>query len=93
MPSEVTIEILSNQFKPSTVTITPGTRVVWINRDNKTHAVDPGTLMEPTSDFDGSPNLEPNDTFSVTFINAGTINYYCIIHQVNLKQGTIIVQP
>ncbi len=92
MENEVEIEILSNRFNPSTVTIASGTKVIWVNKDSKPHYVDPGTLMDPTQDFEGSPNILPNDPpWSKTFTKTGTINYYCVIHQ-PIKQGTIIVQ-
>ncbi len=93
MENEVEIEILSNQFKPSTITIEAGTKVVWINKDSETHSVDPGTFMNAApDDFLASKNMEQNDTFGLTFTKRGTINYYCSIHQTNVKQGTIIVQ-
>lgn len=89
---EVTIEILSDRFNPSSITIEPGTKVVWINRDAQTHSVDPGTFMNPTNDFVGSPNLDQDKTFTLTFTSLGTVNYYCSIHQASVKQGSIVVQ-
>ncbi|MFQ5602582.1 MAG: cupredoxin domain-containing protein [bacterium] len=84
--------IFSGHFEPSTLTVSVGTRVTWKNKDSGTHSVDPGTLGAPTKAFIGSRNLDTNDTFSVTFSNAGSVKYYCAIHQNNLKEGTIIVQ-
>jgi len=93
MANEVEIEILNSQFTPNSITIQPGTRVVWVNKDSETHSIDPGTLMDPTSDFDGSSNILPDDPpFAITFTKIGTINYYCSIHQTNVKQGTVIVR-
>jgi len=92
MENEVEIEIFSGQFNPSSTTIEAGTRVVWVNRDSEIHSVDPGTFMNATDDFLASKNMEQNDTFGVAFTKTGTINYYCSIHQTNVKQGTIIVQ-
>jgi len=93
MENEVEIEILSNRFNPSTVTIASGTKVIWVNKDSKPHSVDPGTLMNPTQVFEGSPNILPNDPpWSKTFTKIETIKYYCSIHQTNVKQGTIIVR-
>ena len=92
MENEVEIEIFNSQFNPSSITIQTGTRVVWVNRDSKTHSVDPGTFMNITDDFLASKNMDQNDTFGVTFTKIGPIKYYCSIHQTNVKQGTIIVQ-
>ena len=92
MENEVEIEIRNSQFNPNSITIQPGTRVVWVNKDSETHSVDPGTFMNGTDDFLASKNMDQNDTFGVTFTKTGTIKYYCSIHQTNVKQGTIIVQ-
>jgi len=93
MENEVEIEILGSQFNPSSITIDVGTRVVWVNKDNEIHSIDPGTFMNGTNDFLASQNMEENDTYGITFSNRETINYYCSIHQAGiLKQGTIIVQ-
>ncbi len=93
MENEVEIEIFSGQFNPNSITIDTGTRVVWVNRDSEIHSVDPGTFMNAApEDFLASKNMEQNDTFGVTFTKTATINYYCSIHQQNVKQGTIIVQ-
>jgi len=92
MENEVEIEIFNAQFNPSSITIQTGTRVVWVNKDSETHSVDPGTFMNGTDDFLASKNMDQNDTFGITFTEIGAINYYCSIHQTNVKQGTIIVQ-
>jgi len=92
MENEVEIEIFNAQFNPSSITIQTGTRVVWVNKDSETHSVDPGTFMNGTDDFLASKNMDQNDTLGITFTEIGTINYYCSIHQTNVKQGTIIVQ-
>ena len=92
MENEVEIEIFSGQFNPSSITISSGTRVVWVNKDSEIHSVDPGTFMNAADDFLASKNMEQNDTFAKTFTKIATIKYYCSIHQTNVKQGTIIVQ-
>ena len=93
MENEVEIEIFSGQFNPSSITISAGTRVVWVNKDSEIHSVDPGAFMNANPDlFEASVNMEQNDTHAVTFTKIGTIKYYCSIHQQNVKQGTIIVQ-
>ncbi len=92
MENEVEIEIFSGQFNPSSITISSGTRVVWVNRDSEIHSVDPGAFMNPADDFLNSKNMEQNDTFGVTFTKTGTIQYWCSSHPANIKQGTITVQ-
>jgi plastocyanin len=70
-------------FSPSPLTIAAGTTVTWTNKMGITHTV--------TSDaglFD-SGNLNPNGTFSFTFVNAGTYTYHCNIH--SSMTATVIV--
>lgn len=61
-------------FNPSSITVTKGTAITWINKDAINHTV--------TSDaglFD-SGSLRTNDTFSYTFMTAGTFTYHCKVH-------------
>lgn len=77
---------------PRTLTVTSGTRVTWFNKDTDTHAVDSGTPMNPTGEFQ-SNNLDQGETFPHTFSTAGTFRYYCSIHQNrSAETGTVIVQ-
>jgi len=91
-PTQHEILIRSNGFSPSSLTISRGESVLWRNVDGQTHSVDPGTFMNPTQDFSASPNLRPDETFTLTFTQTGTISYYCSIHQQNPKQGTITIR-
>jgi predicted lipoprotein with Yx(FWY)xxD motif len=70
---QVTIQNFA--FSPQTITVTPGTTVIWTNKDSANHTV--------TSDTDAWPdsgNLATNRTFSHTFANAGTYTYHCALH-------------
>ncbi len=77
------VTISNNQFVPSDLTISKGTKVVWTNNDNVTHTV--------TADKDGpmSPELKKGDSYSDIFTEVGTFSYHCSIHP-NMK-GTIHV--
>jgi plastocyanin len=69
-----------NQFRPQRVTISRGTRVRWINRDNVTHTTT-GSTWDAT--------LSPGERFSRRFRRAGTFRYECTIHFG--MTGTIVV--
>jgi plastocyanin len=60
-----------NQFRPQRVTISRGTRVRWINRDNVSHTTTGSTWDE---------TLSPGERFSRRFRRAGTFPYECTIH-------------
>jgi plastocyanin len=70
-------------FSPATITVKAGATVVWTNNDSVDHTVT----------FDGgqisSSDLGTNDTFSHTFLTAGTYHYICTIHP--FMHGTLIV--
>ena len=81
--NEVTIDNFG--FLPQTLTVSVGTTVTWINRDDVPHtviSVDKKTIV--------SPALDTDEKFSFTFSAAGTNDYYCSVHP-HMK-GRIIVQ-
>jgi len=84
LPSEVNVSISNFSFSPAVLTIKKGAKMIWTNNDTVAHTV--------TSDSDGllnSPTLNPGDSFSYTFMNAGTTAYHCNIHKT--MKGTIVV--
>jgi len=89
-PNEIWFQ--NGAVTPRTLTVSRGTRVTWFNKDTDPHAVDSGTPMNPTGEFQ-SNNLDQGDTFSNTFSTAGTFRYYCLIHQNrSAETGTVTVQ-
>ncbi|GMQ93449.1 MAG: hypothetical protein BMS9Abin12_0926 [Acidimicrobiia bacterium] len=71
--AEVSIENFT--FGPSTITISIGDTITWINDES-------GIAHTTTSD-DGiwdSDLLNPSDSFEQTFTEAGTFTYFCSIH-------------
>jgi amicyanin len=77
------VHIKNFAFSPATITVKAGSTVVWTNDDAIQHDVT----------FDGggiaSSVLNHNDTFSHTFVTAGTYHYICSIHP--FMHGTVIV--
>ena len=77
------VHIKNFAFSPATITVKAGSTVVWTNDDGIQHDVT----------FDGggivSTALNHNDTFSHTFLAAGTYHYICSIHP--FMHGTVIV--
>jgi plastocyanin len=76
-------------FSPASKTISVGTTIKWINKDNATHTVTSGIPGTPSGVFN-SGNLGQNGEFSFKFDQAGTFKYFCNIHQ--SMTATIIVQ-
>jgi plastocyanin len=73
-------------FSPATVTIAPGTRVVWINHDDVPHTA---TSTSKPKRFE-SGTLDTDDKFAHVFTEPGTYNYFCAVHP--KMTGQIIVK-
>jgi plastocyanin len=70
-----TVSIQNFSFKPANITIKPGTKVIWINKDGTQHTA---TANDARS-FD-SGTLGTGRRFSHTFKRAGKKAYHCEIH-------------
>lgn len=79
-----TITIKNFAFNPSTITIKAGANVTWTNEDSTAHQVkeDNGLFL--------SDALGNGQSFTYTFITAGTYNYTCTIHR--SMHGKVIVE-
>lgn len=83
--AEITVRIDNFTFSPNPVSITPGTKVTWINHDDIPHA-----LVE-TNQLFHSKALDTDDGFSYTFMTAGEFDYFCSLHP--HMTGKVIVKP
>jgi len=84
-PATVRVTIQGYTFKPKTITIAPGTRVVWTNKDSDIH-----TVYSDTDVFTQSNDLPTGKTFTHTFAKTGTYRYHCGQHA--FMTGTVIVK-
>ncbi|HLG50911.1 MAG: cupredoxin domain-containing protein [Chloroflexi bacterium] len=90
-----------NKFDPDTVTISKGQTVTWQNVSSSGHTAtfDPSkvankadvSLPEGVQPFD-SGNIDPGQSWSHTFTEAGTYKYTCIPHEALGMHGTVIVK-
>jgi len=62
------------RFSVPELAVAGGTTVTWTNRDDAPHTVTSSKALF------ASPALDTNDTFSFTFEEAGTFDYYCTLH-------------
>jgi amicyanin len=83
------VTIQNFAFNPQTITISVGETVTWTNQDSAPHSVmdDPGL---PDVSGLSSAVLSKGGSYSFTFDQAGTWNYYCSIHP--SMKGTVVVQ-
>lgn len=85
----VTVNVINNQFSPSTVTINQNDMVKWTFSEG-THTVTSGNSCTPDGHFD-SGSMNQGSVFTVTMPDAGTFHYYCKFHCSMGMTGTIVV--
>ena len=81
---DIEMEIVNFAFSQKTITVPLGTTVIWYNSDPTSHTV---TTIDPLFD---SGTMSTGETFSYTFEQAGTYEYFCTIHP--YMTGTVIVE-
>jgi plastocyanin len=77
-PTEVTRQIVIDNFTfdPPTLTVSVGTRVSWVNRDDVPHTA---TSTAKPKLFD-SGALDSEGQFTHVFTAPGTYEYFCAVH-------------
>lgn len=90
----VAVAIEDYAYSPSPLTISPGTTVIWTNKDSASHTVTsadgPSTDAETTGLFD-SGMMSKGNTFSYTFTEAGTYNYLCTPHRSMASMHAVVI--
>ncbi|HEY3929596.1 MAG TPA: cupredoxin family copper-binding protein [Candidatus Koribacter sp.] len=79
-----TVTIDNFVFQPMTIEIPRGTTVTWINKDDIPHVV-----ASTTGKFK-SRAIDTDGTFTFTFSEPGTYEYYCSVHP--KMTGKIVVK-
>jgi len=79
------VKIDNFTFAPNELTVSAGTTVQWVNRDDIPHTV----VSDDKTTFK-SKALDTDDSFSYTFTKAGTYPYFCSIHP--KMTGKVVVQ-
>jgi len=83
-PTTNAVTIDNFMFTPMELTISVGSTVTWTNKDDVPH-----TVVSVDHLFK-SKALDTDDTFSFTFPNSGTYEYFCSVHP--RMTGKIIVK-
>ena len=84
VPNKIVVSIDNFVFSPQTLTIAKGTTVAWINHDDVPHTVRSAEMKFT------SGTLDTDDSYSYTFAEPGTYEYFCTVH--THMTGTVIVK-
>jgi len=87
--SVVGCETTNECYVPHMVTIDVGGEVMWNNIDAMAHTVTAGTPTEGLSEHFDSGLVAPGAMFSHEFTEAGTFDYFCMVHP--WMVGTVMV--
>jgi amicyanin len=85
-PTGTTIAIDNFTFGPNVLTVKAGTTVTWVNRDDIPH-----TIVDKNRKVFRSKVLDTEETFSFTFAQPGTYDYFCGLHP--HMTGQVVVTP
>jgi len=77
-------------FLPSTATVDVGAIVTWDNTDTAAHTATGGSATEGPSGVFDSSLIMAGSSFSHTFEDAGTFDYFCMVHP--WMAGAVIVE-
>jgi plastocyanin len=95
-PGGDNVVIQDLKFIPSQLTVQKGAKVTWTNNDQTAHTItsddfpDPGTTQTPPPGAFTSKVLNPGESFSHKFDQAGTVGYHCQIHP--YLKGQVLVK-
>ncbi len=84
-PTPNQIIIHEYKFAPTTLNITAGTKVTWVNHDEVPHTIVDSAV--PKTFY--SAALDTKDSYSYVFTTPGTYRYFCTLHPQMV--GTVIV--
>lgn len=92
-PRTATVIINEDDFSPATLTIHPGTTVIWQNEDQNTHYVesDPYPSATDLPGLNSNVGISHNDTYQYTFNQKGSFGYHDRLNPTEYH-GTIVVQ-
>lgn len=76
-------------YIPSLIVIEKGKQVTWVNEDSAFHSITSGYYGTPTDLFD-SGHLDPFESYTLTFDETGTYDYFCTLHP--WMKGQVIVE-
>ena len=82
---ESSVSAIDNEFEPAQVDVEAGTTVTWTNDGESPH-----TVTASDGSFE-SGNLNPGQSFSYTFDQAGDFSYVCDYHESAGMVGSVTV--
>jgi len=86
------VVIRTFDFQPDPLTVAPGTRVTFTNRDRIDHTVTAGTREAPEPELFDGDLPEQGATFELVLDEPGTYDYFCEVHAGPGMTGRVVVE-
>jgi plastocyanin len=80
------VTVVDFSFDPEEIEVTAGGTVTWTNEDDFAHEI---VATDSENPFAGEGEIDNGQTYTVTFAEVGTYDYFCGIH--NSMTGSIVV--
>ncbi len=91
-PTPVAVNSTIQDFALTDLTVPVGTKVTWENRDIVAHTTTSGTPGSPSTIWD-SGTIDADGSFSFTFNEAGTYDYFCQFHPSFMTATVTVTGP
>jgi plastocyanin len=98
---DLTLQKVGDWYTPKKTVVSVGDTVTWKNEDVEPHTVTSGLgsgIQSVQTNEQGKPDgifdsglFKPGESWSRTFYNPGTYNYFCTIHP--WMEGVVVVNP
>ena len=76
-------------YIPPNIVVEKGKSVTWLNEDSSFHSVTSGFYPEPSGLFD-SGHLDPYQSYTLSFDETGTYDYFCTLHPWMFAQVIVV---
>ena len=87
-----TVELVNTAFDPVRLSVAPGTKVEWVNKDSYGHDVTSAQFHDVAEQWDFSASLSSSgSTATYTFDSEGIYEYECTIHGSDTMCGVVLV--
>jgi plastocyanin len=73
--SRASVDINTDSFMPSTLTVNKGTQIIWTNRDTKAQSIKISSAVQKSQVLAQSQPISPGQTYTYSANTPGSIKY------------------
>ncbi len=93
IPQIITVSMVDNEFQPPRITVNKNDTIKWVNNGFLDHTTTSGEVGVPNGIWD-SGIIHLGSSYSFTFNDTGTYQYFCSIYwQQGMVGSVTVVEP